>query len=279
MTRWLFIMSVAAATPAVAAQSVPQTGARSIHRPSAHTAPIHLSKHNRLDPLDGDEFQTVAPRDLDVNEDQAFTATLATSVAVAQRGRPRPAFLSVTPLAGHNAFDTIQRQRTVPGWRLATTNSVLGVGLTGRFGVAISGRLTAMPFVLLDYARIDSARRVDTHSPNPYMRANANIGLIATVGAGAAWRFGPSRRFRFSGFAALVAAAGAEGPTREAASIGARIVQSVGDTTIQPIYAEAGASVSYAPTPLSRVSAGIVQTVNRQSGDQLAFRIAMRTYY
>lgn len=194
-----------------------------------------------------------------------------------------PPPLQIEALAGHNAFDTQRRQRATAGLRVMTTNSVLGVGTTMSYGMPLTRGLIATPFVSLDYLRVDSARIANLNSPYAYVPDNANIGLAVTAGASLAWRFGPSRRFKLTGYGAMVAASGRDDqldrPLRDFASVSARIVNALGDTHLMAPYADVGASLSYAVVPRVRFSGAVVQTLGHDRGDQLGVRLAMRMRY
>lgn len=234
----------------------------------------------RLDALDGEEFAPLFPVDRALGEQPVFAPTDATGVAMAARSfQQRPADLVFEPLAGHRAFDTMRRHRASEGWRLSPSNNTLGVGLTGSWGIDMGHNAVAMPFVSLDYDRIDTARFVNPGSPRPYIVDNADTGLTFTAGMQAAWRFGDGKRFRLGGYGALIAATGTGGMAPDAASAGARIVQSLASSQLQPLYADVGASLTYAVTPRMRISGSFVQTLDRTAGDAMAMRLAFRMRY
>ncbi len=279
MVRWALLMALMAAAPAQGASVSPFRlyPVRAVTSIADAPAP---KRTDRLDPLDGEEFQGLARPDRVLGEALPIAATPATAVAFAVRGlRRQPPPLQVEAMAGHNAFEAARRQRALVGWRVAPHNSALGVGLTGSYGVPLTARLTATPFVSLDYLRADSARFANLRSPFAYVPDNANIGMAVTAGASLAWRFGPSRRFKLTGYGAVVAASGAEESQAEFASVGARVIQSLGETRFATPYADIGAGLSYAAAPRVRFSGAVVQTIGHDGTDQTALRVAVRMRY
>jgi Autotransporter beta-domain len=240
----------------------------------------HTDHSPRLDVLDGEEFGSVVPEERTLGVLPSFAATQATGIALdISPFVQRPTQLNIEALAGHRAFDTMRRRRASDGWRMTPSNNELGVGLTGSWGVDMGRDATALPFVSIDYDRIDTARFVNAHSPRPYVVNNADTGLTFTAGMEAAWRFGEGKRFRLGGYGAVVAATGTGGMAPEAASAGARIVQSLTSSDLQPLYGDVGASLSYAAAPRVRISGSVVQTLDRSAGDAMAMRLALRIRY
>ena len=212
-------------------------------------------------------FETVLPAERPMGDVPQFAATEATRNAVAiSLPSMKPVLLRIQPLAGHRAFDSMRLRASILGWAVEVGNNILGVGVTGAYGVKIASNWRIAPFVSLDYNRIDSARYVDSTGPRPYVTNNADSGLNASAGALVSHRFRAVKKLRVIGyFAAIVGSDQARTPT-EAASAGARVIQSLGSSGPQSTWWEYGAGADYALSPSARIGAAVVENVDRAEG-------------
>lgn len=236
-----------------------------------------VTPSQRLDRLDA--TPRVASRfDDDADETATIDHPNVSMLAIADASRakasvPARVDLEIDPMAGHRSFETMRGETPAYGWRLAASGDPLGVGLTGAYGVPLVEGVMATPFVSLDYNRVDSARTVDARSPQPYMTDNADTGLTASAGAEIAWQLGKS--WQLSGFGAALAGSGPEYEPHDAASIGARLVSTVGESRLNALSYDFGVSASYALSSDVRVTAGMVQSVGGVNGGVVAARISL----
>ena len=226
--------------------------------------------------VEGDDWAPVLPDERRVDL-PAVAATAATSRAVAiSSPRSTPISLSLQALAGHRSFNTMRTRRSILGWSWTPSGNVLGVGLTGTYGVRIAKAWRFTPFISLDYNRIDSARYVDAASPNPYVTDNADTGLTGTAGAMLSHRFGAENRFRALAFGSVVAATSTGGPPREFGSFGTRFVRAIGDSAIKATWEEVGVGLDYRLTPRALLSGAVIQTLDRLDGETMAAKFRLR---
>ena len=226
--------------------------------------------------VEGDDWGPVLPDERRVDPPVA-AATAATSRAVAiSSTRSAPTSLSVQALAGHRSFNTMRTRRSILGWSWTPSGNVLGVGLTGTYGVRIAKAWRFTPFISLDYNRIDSARYVDAASPNPYVTDNADTGLTGTAGAMLSHRFGAENRFRALAFGSVVAATSTGGPPREFGSFGTRFVRAIGDSAIKATWEEVGVGLDYRLTPRALLNGAVIHTLDRQDGETMAAKFGLR---
>jgi Autotransporter beta-domain len=206
-----------------------------------------------------------------------MAASESMSRAVAMTGTPQVRIeLNLQPLAGHRSFDTMSTRRATLGWVLTNNGNALGVGTTGTYGIRLAKAWRFTPFVSIDYNHIDSARYVDRASPRPYMVNNADTGFTGTMGATVSHRFGVERRFRAIAYGAMIAATDTGGPPREFGSVGARLVDAVGNSGIEAMWEEVGMGVDYRLTPRARLSGALVQTIDRRDGEAMSAKFGLR---
>ncbi len=203
--------------------------------------------------------------------------TAATSRALAVTAlRGAPIELGLQPLAGHISFDTMQRRRATLGWSLTNSNNLLGVGTTGTYGIRLAKGWRMTSFVSLDYNRIDTARYVDLTSPNAFINDNADTGMTGTMGATLSHRFGAENRFRALAYGAMVAATSTGAPPREFGTVGARLVNAIGDSALKALWEETGLGLDYRLTTRAKLNGAVIQTLNRLDGDTLAAKFGIR---
>lgn len=203
------------------------------------------------------------------------TAATARAVAV-QVPRGTPVELSLLALAGHRSFDTIQRRRSTLGWSVTNTGNDLGVGMTGTYGIRLAKAWRMTPFVSLDYNRIDTARYIDANSPHPFTSDNGDTGMTGTIGAALSHRFGAEKKFRALAFGSMVAASSTGAPPREFGSVGARLVNALGNSAVKAVWEETGFGLDYLLTPRARLNGAVVQTIDRLDGDTVAAKLGLR---
>lgn len=226
--------------------------------------------------FEGDDWEPVFPDETRFNR-SVLTSTAATSRAVViSTPRGAPIGLDIQALAGHRSFNTMRIRRSTLGWSWTPSGNVLGVGMTGTYGVRIAKAWRFTPFVSLDYNRIDSARYIDAASPNPYVTDNADTGLTGTVGAALSHRFGAESRFRALAFGSVVAATSTGGPPREFGSFGTRFVRAISDSGIKATWEEVGVGLDYRLTPRALLNGALIQTVDRQDGETTAAKLGLR---
>jgi Autotransporter beta-domain len=227
--------------------------------------------------FDGEDWAplTVTPPRID---DHALAATEATTRAVVATGLPMARVdLDLQALAGHRSFDTMTTRQATLGLDVVHRGNALGIGTTGTYGIRLARAWRFTPFVSLDYNRIDSARYVDTNSPRPFMRDNADTGFTGSAGATLSHRFGAERRFRAVAFGAVIAATEADTPRpREFGSIGARVVNALKNSSIEAIREEVGLGLDYRLNPRASLSGAFVQTIDRNDGDAIAAKLSFR---
>ena len=248
-----------------------------LHDPGGATrAPTLRDGLGRL--VDDPEFAIVEPRfELPQADRSANARTEATRDALLiALPALRPVELRIEPLSGHRGFDTMRFRRATLGWRMTTGSNALGIGMTGSYGVRIARGWRFTPFAALDYNRIDSARIVDVASPNPFVQDNADAGLTATAGATVSHRIRAWPKLRFVGFGAMVAGSDYMPSPRDAASVAARVIQSLGSSAPDSLWYEYGAGADYTLSPAARIGAGVVGTANRTTGDTIAGKVSIR---
>lgn len=223
-----------------------------------------------------DDWEPVFPDEARFNR-SVMASTAATSRAIAiSTPRGAPISLEIEALAGHRSFNTMRTRRSILGWSWTPSGNVLGVGMTGTYGVQIAKAWRFTPFVSLDYNRIDSARYVDATSPNPYVTDNADTGLTGTVGAVVSHRFGTENRFRALAFGSVVAATSTGGRPREFGSFGTRFVRAIGDSAIKATWEEVGLGLDYRLTPRALLNGAVIHTLGRQDGETMAAKLGLR---
>jgi len=188
-----------------------------------------------------------------------------------------PINLQIEPLAGHLGSTSIVDIVGQSGFTTAIANNLLGVGITEAYGFAVSDRLTVSPFAALDYNRVDSTRLINLDSPRPFTNDNADTGLTATFGVAARPHIVSSSRLAPSAFAAIVF--GSDNQLvrpREASSVGARIIQSIGSNGPEVAWSEFGTGVDYRLSKVSLIRASLIQTIGRPSGDGVAAQLVWR---
>jgi len=188
-----------------------------------------------------------------------------------------PVNLQIEPLAGHLGGVSTLDVAGQAGFTTSIANNLLGVGITQAYGIALSDRLIVSPFAALDYNRVDSTRLINLDSPRPFTNDNADTGLTATLGIAAQPHILADSRFAPTAFAALVFGSDNHyAVPREASSVGARIIQSIGSNGPEVAWSEVGTGIDYRLSKLSFVRASIMQTVGHPNGDSIAAQLVWR---
>ena len=188
-----------------------------------------------------------------------------------------PVTLQIDPLAGHLGGVSTMDVAGHTGFTTSIANNLLGVGITQAYGIALGDRLTVSPFAALDYNRVDSTRLINLDSPRPFTNDNADTGLTATFGIAAQPHILADSRFAPTAFAALVFGSDNHfAVPREASSVGARIIQSIGSNGPEVAWSEIGTGIDYRLSKLSFVRASIIQTFGHPNGDSIAAQLVWR---
>lgn len=188
-----------------------------------------------------------------------------------------PVNLQIEPLAGHLAGVSTLNVAGRVGFTTTIANNLLGVGITQAYGIALGDRLTVSPCVALDYNRVDSTRLINLDSPRPFTNDNADTGLTGTLGIAAQPYISADSQFAPTAFATLVFGSDNHfAVLREASSVGARIIQSIGSNGPEVAWSEFGAGIDYRLSELSLVRASIIQTVGHPNGDGVAAQLVWR---
>jgi hypothetical protein len=188
-----------------------------------------------------------------------------------------PVSLRIEPMAGHLGLVSAQDAGGRLGITTVIANNVLGVGITQAYGVALGDRITASPFVALDYNRVDSTRYINLNSPRPFTNDNADTGLTATFGIAIRPTLGSVARLAPSVFiASVIGSDNTQFVPREASSVGARIVQSIGSNGPEVMWSEVGTGIDYRLSGTSLLRAALVQTIGHPNGDGITAQVVWR---
>ncbi len=196
--------------------------------------------------------------------------------------RLSPLTLQIHPLAGHRSFDVMTSQDATPH-QLAITasNTALGVGLSAAYAVPVTwGRsakgLTAVPFISMDYNRVDSARNVNTNSPKPYTNDNADTGLTGAAGATISYSMGSNSRLRVDGFGAAIASTQAEASERDLSSASAQLESALHAHGIESVWIEYGARAHFRINQRLNLEAAVMRTSGPVNGSATATMFGLR---
>ncbi len=277
MLRWISGLACLGALAAGSAQAATSANIKfDLKRGAVKISSIEPQNYDLRAAFEGEDW---APELLDTprNEFSVSGPTAATSRAIAVTvPRGAPVELRLQALAGHRSFDTIQRRRSALGWSMTNSGNDLGVGMTGTYGIRLAKAWRMTPFVSLDYNRIDTARYIDATSPHPYTNDNGDTGMTGTIGAALSHRFGVDKKFRALAFGSMVAATSTGAPPREFGSVGARLVNAVGNSAVKAVWEETGFGLDYRLTPRARLNGAVLQTIDRMDGDTVAAKLGLR---
>ncbi len=277
MHRWIAVSALMAAFAGVPAQSATLSSVKFNLKHGAMKA-IAQKPSGLRTLFEGEDWAPVValPRREDA---PPLAATDATTRAVMATGHPMVRVdLEIQPLAGHRSFDTMATRRGTLGWTVTNRGNALGVGTTGTYGIRLARAWRFTPFVSIDYNRIDSARYVDTASPRPFMVDNADTGFTGSMGATLSHRFGAERRFRALAFGAMIAATDADArpAPREFGSVGARLINALGNSGVEAMWGEVGFGLDYRIAPRANLGGAVVQTIDRVTGEATAAKLGLR---
>lgn len=277
MLRWISGLVCLGALAAGSAHAATSTDIRfDLKRGAVKMVPMEPQNYDLRVVFEGEDWSPALPES-PRNDFSASAATAAMSRAVAvMTPRGNPVELNLNALAGHRSFDTIQRRRSTLGWSVTSGGNDLGVGMTGTYGIRVAKGWRMTPFVSLDYNRIDTARYIDAASPHPYTTDNGDTGMTGTIGAALSHRFGVEKRFRALAFGSMVAATSTGVPPREFGSVGARLVNALGNSAVKAVWEETGFGLDYRLTSRARLNGAILQTIDRMDGDTVAAKFGLR---